>query len=112
MEGCRGLRPPAAGRHADESGGRRASLLGRARYRRMRWARTWSGGRCRSGALWPLTLPAQAPLGRRGRMSEPHTTIDPRFSDPGVAPTPWEETRRALEAAELSWITTVRSDGR
>lgn len=45
-------------------------------------------------------------------MNEPITTIDPRFSDPDAAPTPWEETRRLLETAELFWIVTVRVDGR
>ena len=45
-------------------------------------------------------------------MNEPVTTIDPRFSDPDAVPTPWEETRRLLETAELCWIVTVRADGR
>ncbi len=45
-------------------------------------------------------------------MSEPTTTLDDRFSDPGGAPTSWADTVRALEAAELFWITTVRADGR
>jgi nitroimidazol reductase NimA-like FMN-containing flavoprotein (pyridoxamine 5'-phosphate oxidase superfamily) len=45
-------------------------------------------------------------------MPEPVTTLDARFSDPGIAPTTWAETRRALEAAELFWISTVRADGR
>jgi nitroimidazol reductase NimA-like FMN-containing flavoprotein (pyridoxamine 5'-phosphate oxidase superfamily) len=45
-------------------------------------------------------------------MSEPATKIDDRFSDPGSAATPWAETRKALEAAGLFWITTVRADGR
>jgi len=45
-------------------------------------------------------------------MGEPATTIDIRFSQPGSAPTPWAETRRVLETAQLSWITTVRADGR
>lgn len=45
-------------------------------------------------------------------MSEPTADLDTRFSDPGAAPTSWDDTRRALEAAELFWITTVRSDGR
>jgi hypothetical protein len=45
-------------------------------------------------------------------MHEPHTTIDDRFSDPDAVPTEWTESRRALEAAELFWITTVRADGR
>jgi general stress protein 26 len=45
-------------------------------------------------------------------MSEPGTALDPRFSDPDAAPTSWDDTVRALEAAELFWITTVRADGR
>lgn len=43
---------------------------------------------------------------------EPTTELDHRFSDADVAPTSWDDTRRALEAAELSWISTVRADGR
>jgi Pyridoxamine 5'-phosphate oxidase len=38
--------------------------------------------------------------------------IDPRFSDPDTVATGWDETRRALEEAELFWISTVRSNGR
>jgi nitroimidazol reductase NimA-like FMN-containing flavoprotein (pyridoxamine 5'-phosphate oxidase superfamily) len=45
-------------------------------------------------------------------MNEPVTTIDPRNSDPDATATPWEETRRALETAELFWMVTVRADGR
>jgi general stress protein 26 len=45
-------------------------------------------------------------------MNEPKTQIDTRFSEADAAATPWEETRRLLEAAELFWITTVRADGR
>lgn len=45
-------------------------------------------------------------------MTTPVTTLDQRYSDPSAAATGWDETRRALEAAELSWITTVRADGR
>jgi general stress protein 26 len=45
-------------------------------------------------------------------MNEPTTTLDDRFSDPGGAPTSWDETVRTLEEAELFWITTVRADGR
>jgi general stress protein 26 len=45
-------------------------------------------------------------------MKEPMTTIDERFSEPDGDATPWDETRRALETAELFWITTVRADGR
>jgi general stress protein 26 len=45
-------------------------------------------------------------------MSNPTTTIDLRFSDPGAQATSWDETRSRLETAELFWITTVRHDGR
>jgi general stress protein 26 len=45
-------------------------------------------------------------------MNEPVTELDPRFSDPAAAPASWDETRRVLETAELSWIATVRADGR
>ncbi|GIH91642.1 pyridoxamine 5'-phosphate oxidase family protein [Planobispora siamensis] len=38
--------------------------------------------------------------------------LDERFSDPGARATPWAVTRRALEEAQLFWLTTVRSDGR
>ena len=41
-----------------------------------------------------------------------NATIDSRFSDPKAEPTPWADTERALESAELYWITTVRADGR
>ena len=40
------------------------------------------------------------------------TELDERFSDQGASPTPWEETRRAIEEAQLFWISTVRRDGR
>ena len=45
-------------------------------------------------------------------MSAPVTEIDPRFSDPDAAVTEWSETLRAIQAAELFWICTVRADGR
>jgi nitroimidazol reductase NimA-like FMN-containing flavoprotein (pyridoxamine 5'-phosphate oxidase superfamily) len=45
-------------------------------------------------------------------MSTPVTTRDERFSEPGTSATPWEETLRVLEGAELFWIATVRADGR
>jgi general stress protein 26 len=38
--------------------------------------------------------------------------LDSRFSEPGAAATPWDETEKALEQAELYWLTTVRADGR
>ena len=42
----------------------------------------------------------------------PVTALDQRYSEPGSVATGWEETRRALEAADLFWISTVRADGR
>jgi general stress protein 26 len=45
-------------------------------------------------------------------MTTPFTEIDARYSNPGTAATPWEDTRAALESAELFWICTVRADGR
>jgi nitroimidazol reductase NimA-like FMN-containing flavoprotein (pyridoxamine 5'-phosphate oxidase superfamily) len=45
-------------------------------------------------------------------MKEPEIALDQRFSDPGAVPTPWAETRRILETAQLFWIATVRTDGR
>ena len=43
---------------------------------------------------------------------QPVTDLDPRFSDRDATATDWDETRRALEDAELFWIATVRADGR
>jgi general stress protein 26 len=45
-------------------------------------------------------------------MSEPATSLDTRFSEPESAATPWQTTLQVLKTAELSWITTVRRDGR
>jgi nitroimidazol reductase NimA-like FMN-containing flavoprotein (pyridoxamine 5'-phosphate oxidase superfamily) len=45
-------------------------------------------------------------------MNTPVTTLDQRFSGPAAAATGWAETRRVLAEAELSWLTTVRADGR
>jgi len=45
-------------------------------------------------------------------VSTPDTTLDTRFSDPAATAAGWDETRRALEDAQLSWICTVRADGR
>lgn len=44
-------------------------------------------------------------------MTEPTTTLDPRYSDAAATSTPWSVTRAALEAAELAWLVTVRPDG-
>jgi len=40
-------------------------------------------------------------------MSEPITTMDPRYSDPEAVATPWEETRRVIEATQVFWLSTV-----
>ena len=40
------------------------------------------------------------------------TELDARFSDPDAAATEWADARRVLEDADLSWISTVRVDGR
>ena len=45
-------------------------------------------------------------------MKDPVTTIDARFSDAGAEPTSWQATREVLEDAQLTWLTTVRADGR
>jgi general stress protein 26 len=45
-------------------------------------------------------------------VTTPVTTLHPGFSDPAAVAVSWDETRRALESAELFWITTVRADGR
>lgn len=45
-------------------------------------------------------------------MSTPVTTLDQRYSDPKATATSWPDTRKALESAEMFWITTVRADGR
>ena len=45
-------------------------------------------------------------------MNEPVAKLDERFSDPDAHSTPWASVRTELEAAQLSWITTVRTDGR
>jgi nitroimidazol reductase NimA-like FMN-containing flavoprotein (pyridoxamine 5'-phosphate oxidase superfamily) len=45
-------------------------------------------------------------------MRVPETKLDARFSDPDAVAISWNDTRQALEASELFWITTVRRDGR
>ena len=58
------------------------------------------------------------PGGRRGMTTTPGSPPDPtplldgRFSDTDATAVPWADTREVLEAAELSWLTTVRADGR
>jgi general stress protein 26 len=45
-------------------------------------------------------------------MTPPVTILDHRYSATDASATEWEETRRILETAELSWLSTVRADGR
>jgi hypothetical protein len=45
-------------------------------------------------------------------MSEPVTTLDPRYSVPNPIATGWETTRHALENAQVFWLCTMRPDGR
>ena len=47
-----------------------------------------------------------------GVTDEPKTTIDQRFGAPQAIAMGWDETRHALEAAEMFWLTTIRQDGR
>ena len=42
----------------------------------------------------------------------PTTQLDGRFSSPDATARSWSEAASVLEAAELYWISTVRSDGR
>jgi Pyridoxamine 5'-phosphate oxidase len=45
-------------------------------------------------------------------MNTPATALDPRYSDPKATAVSWADTARILTEAELSWISTVRPDGR
>lgn len=46
-------------------------------------------------------------------MPDPITTIDLAHSGaPDAVATPWEQTRRVLETAEVFWLATVRADAR
>jgi nitroimidazol reductase NimA-like FMN-containing flavoprotein (pyridoxamine 5'-phosphate oxidase superfamily) len=49
---------------------------------------------------------------RETPMLTPVTKLDQRFSDPAATAAGWEQTRAVLENAELSWVSTVRADGR
>ncbi len=44
-------------------------------------------------------------------MSDPHTELDTRFSDPGTSATSWEQTEQTIANAQLFWISTTRADG-
>jgi predicted pyridoxine 5'-phosphate oxidase superfamily flavin-nucleotide-binding protein len=43
---------------------------------------------------------------------QPTAELDTRFSSADATATAWAEAREHLEAAEIFWISTVRSDGR
>jgi nitroimidazol reductase NimA-like FMN-containing flavoprotein (pyridoxamine 5'-phosphate oxidase superfamily) len=45
-------------------------------------------------------------------MDQPVTQLDERFSGPNAQPTPWAAAQEVLESAQMSWISTVRADGR
>jgi general stress protein 26 len=45
-------------------------------------------------------------------MTEPKAELDPRFSSEGATPRPWSEVQRAIEDAEIFFLSTVRRDGR
>jgi general stress protein 26 len=45
-------------------------------------------------------------------MTEPVTKFDERFSGRDAEATPWAAAREVLESAQLSWVMTVRADGR
>jgi general stress protein 26 len=45
-------------------------------------------------------------------MPDPSPVLDPRYGDPDADATSWQDARARLEGAELSWITTVRPNGR
>jgi hypothetical protein len=43
---------------------------------------------------------------------EPIAKVDPRYSGEGARGTDWKEARKSLQEAPVSWISTVRPDGR
>jgi hypothetical protein len=45
-------------------------------------------------------------------MTDVEGELDPRFSSPRAAPTPWKVARDLLDGAKTYWLTTVRPDGR
>jgi len=49
---------------------------------------------------------------RSASMPETVTELQPDFSEPGADATAWGVTAKALEAAEVYWLTSVRPDGR
>ena len=57
-------------------------------------------------------LAAPVAATENGAMTTPTTTIDRRYSQPDADATPWEDALGVLEGAQLSWLSTVRPDGR
>jgi nitroimidazol reductase NimA-like FMN-containing flavoprotein (pyridoxamine 5'-phosphate oxidase superfamily) len=45
-------------------------------------------------------------------MTTPVTELDARYSEPEASAVGWADAAERLAAAELSWISTVRPDGR
>jgi len=43
---------------------------------------------------------------------DPLTELDPRYSSPDAAATPWSDAVAAMDAAGAFWLTTVRPDSR
>ena len=43
---------------------------------------------------------------------DPTPELDARFSEPDATPRSWTEVLAVLEEAEVSWLSTVRADGR
>src|ERR1700691_3974144 len=63
-----------------------------------------------SGDASSLSWQSQAEQGEQ--MTTPVPTLDQRYSGATAVATTWDETRQALEDAELFWVSTVRADGR
>src|SRR5690606_11123566 len=69
-------------------------------------------GPTRGISMTTADQPAARPGARPAAPDAPEGTLVPGFSSPGARPVPWETVRGALERAEISWISTVRPDGR
>jgi general stress protein 26 len=69
-------------------------------------------GRAASRDPWAARASTPGTASACAPPAEPTGELDPRFSDPDAEPTPWSEIVAVLESAELSWLTTVRADGR
>src|SRR5580700_10138924 len=45
-------------------------------------------------------------------MTDPTTTLDQRYSSTGAQAASWEQTLDVLKGAQISWLTTIRANGR